>query len=36
MDILIKNFAIINLFLIFLIIFGGFAFLKIIKRNLLD
>jgi Trk-type K+ transport system membrane component len=31
-----KEFAAINLFLIWLIIFGGLAFLKIIKRNFLE
>lgn len=36
MDILIKELATLNLFIIWLIIFGGFAFLKIIKRNFLD
>ncbi len=36
MDILMKELATFNLFIIWLVIFGGFAFLKIIKRNLFE
>jgi len=34
MSLMIKEFAFYNLFIIWLIIFGGFAFLKILKRKL--
>lgn len=36
MDILLKELATLNLFIIWLIVFGGVAFLKIIKKNLLE
>lgn len=34
MNFFIKELATVNLFLILLIIFGGFVFLKIVKRKL--
>jgi len=34
MNLMIKEFAFYNLFIIWLIIFGGFAFLKVLKRKL--
>ena len=34
MSLMIREFAFYNLFIIWLIIFGGFAFLKILKRKL--
>jgi hypothetical protein len=34
MNMMIKEFATVNLFIIWVIIFGGFAFLKILKRKL--
>jgi len=36
MSMMIKELALSNLFIIWLIIFGGFAFLKILKRQLED
>jgi hypothetical protein len=36
MSLMIKEIAFSNLFIIWLIIFGGFAFLKIVKRRLED
>jgi hypothetical protein len=36
MSLMIKELAFSNLFIIWLIIFGGFAFLKILKRQLED
>jgi hypothetical protein len=34
MNMMIREFAAVNLFIIWVIIFGGFAFLKILKRKL--
>lgn len=34
MSLMIREFVFYNLFIIWLIIFGGFAFLKILKRKL--
>jgi len=34
MNIMIGEFATVNMFIIWVIIFGGFAFLKILKRKL--
>ena len=36
MDNLLKELATLNLFIIWIIVFGGFAFLKIIKKNFLE
>jgi hypothetical protein len=36
MSVMIKELALYNLFIIWIIIFGGFAFLKILKRQLED
>jgi hypothetical protein len=36
MNLMIKELAFYNLFIIWLIIFGGFGFLKILKRKLED
>ena len=36
MNVLIHEFASVNLIIIWLIILGGFAFLKIVKRQLED
>jgi len=36
MSVMIKELALTNLFIIWVIIFGGFAFLKILKRQLED
>ncbi len=36
MNLMIREFAFSNLFIIWLIIIGGFAFLRIVKRQLED
>jgi hypothetical protein len=36
MNLMIKEFAFSNLFLVWLIIIGGFAFLRIVKKRLED